>query len=96
MDGEGSIMQRHGKQDDGIWIVRVSMTCKPLIEWLAGFGGTFHKPSPDRRGRTPQFQWMVARQSDVDVLLRTLLPHLRVRRDRAQDCLADLAARRPQ
>jgi hypothetical protein len=91
IDGEGSLMHR----PDGIWILRVNMQSRPTIEWLYQFGGTFRGRKRAKNERSDQYEWMVARQADLELLLPVLLPRLIVKNARARECLADLAAKRP-
>lgn len=75
--------------------MRVNMQSRPTIEWLHQFGGTFRVRKRSKNERSDQYEWMVARQADLELLLPVLLPRLIVKRARAKECLADLAARRP-
>lgn len=93
IDGEGSIM----RNPQGLWIVRVNMTDRPLIEWLYSFGGKFAfrgvpKAHPNHK---PQYEWMVARQLDVVTLLEAILPYMRVKSERAKQALGELVALDP-
>ncbi len=90
LDGEGCITRWRGTKG---WGVQVGMTDKPVIAWLAEMGGTFTvRPGGDRRKE--QYVWRVLSQRDVIALLQAVLPYLRVKHERAQECLAELLLRR--
>jgi intein/homing endonuclease len=87
IDGEGCISVR--RSDDAVTLV-VGMTYAPVINWLERtLGGTSSKRAPQKAHHKPCFIWVLARQADLEILLRALLPLLRVKRD---DTLAALAA----
>lgn len=92
MDGEGSIMVRRVRNAPAVFI-RVSMTDERAIRWLAGFGGavTEYLPDPPRKR---VFTWQVFRQADIAALLPVLLPHLIVKRAKAEEALAEVRSRR--
>jgi hypothetical protein len=79
VDGEGSIYKR---SQDGHWHLKVGMTDRPLIEWLAAFGGRFYVESRPEGRKTP-YTWCVSRRVDLRHALTALLPYLRVKRELA-------------
>jgi len=86
IDGEGSIMLAKGKW----WHVKVGMTDRPVIEWLASHGGTF-QVQPRRPPRKEAYTWTVARNRDVQTLLLGVLPYLHVKQALAERVLHELA-----
>lgn len=89
VDGEGSVMRPPRLE---AWQVKVGMTDRCVIEWLASFGGVFNvEPRPE--GRKTAYSWTVTRRLDVAALLRLLAPHLRVpaKRERAEQAIAEYA-----
>lgn len=86
IDGEGTIMLAKGKW----WHVKVGMTDRGIIEWLASFGGTFTETIRLAENRKDVYTWVVARNRDVVILLEALLPYLRVKRKLAEQALTDL------
>ncbi len=90
IDGEGCITRWHGTNG---WGVQVGMTNEPVITWLAEMGGTVIVRAAGER-RKEQYIWRVLSQNDIIPFLRSVLPYLRVKHERAQECLADLEMRR--
>lgn len=85
IDGEGSIMFNNQH-----WHMRIAMTDEPVIRWLAAFGGLFY-PRRVLPNRKPAFAWEIHRRHDLIHLLTGVLPYLHVKRDLAEQALADVA-----
>lgn len=84
IDGEGSILMVRGRW----WQVKIGMTHRPTIEWLAGFGGTFQTQRRSHvKNRKDCFTWHVARKADVAVLLHRVLPYLKTKHEVATRAL---------
>lgn len=87
-DGEGSISHtHHGDNAEGFYL-RIGMTDKDVIEWLGQFGGKVTTAPPRTPNRKCSYHWAVTRKTDVYLLLTALLPHLKVKREKALACLA--------
>lgn len=88
IDGEGSIIKANRSKNYPNWIIKVSMTDRPLIEWLHSFGGTVN-PRPSKNPRwQDQWCWQMSRQIDVQLILTAVLPYLRIKRGKAVEALA--------
>lgn len=87
VDGEGCIRIFEDATRRRV-IVRIANTDRPLIEWLAQFGGTTHWS--DRTGK-PHWKtsgtWTVAQAIDVYHLLIAIEPYMIVKRSRAQEAI---------
>lgn len=88
VDGEGSLKRRK----DGLWSVVVQMTDEGVIRWLHGFGGSFGIYERDPTRKTI-YCWKLGRRHDVLPFLRTIEPYLIVKRELAQEAIAELGAR---
>jgi hypothetical protein len=91
LDREGSISLRtYGEY----WRVRVNLTDKDVIDWLATIGGT---TSCQARGgnRKYMWEWSLADQGDVHDLLSAVLPYLKnpTKRDEAQRAVSAISTR---
>jgi transposase-like protein len=90
VDGEGSIRNFIHAGRRRI-LVRVVNTDRPLIEWLAQFGGTVHwgnhsaKPHYKAAG-----MWTVSQAIDVYHLLIAIEPYMIVKRSLAREAIRDL------
>lgn len=89
-DGEGSLPRNSA----GNHVVQIGMTDEPVIRWLASFGGSL-KIDPAKRGsdghaRRVLYRWRLLAQVEVAQFLTAILPYLRVKRERAQECLLAL------
>jgi hypothetical protein len=93
MDGEGSIMHMVRGRGHPIWVVKIAMTDRPVIEWLHKFGGSFTvEPVSQRyKNHLDMYRWWMTRRSDVRAILQAMLPYLQVKRDKAVEALDDLA-----
>ena len=85
-DGEGSFYKR---TQDGHWYFKLAMTDKPIIEWLASFGGTFHIEHRPKGYKTP-YTWSIARRADLRILIEAILPYLKVKYNIAKEALESL------
>jgi hypothetical protein len=90
IDGEGSIMfvRRVKDPGGGRCMVRVGMTYRPIIEWLAAFGGKFNFSPRRAENRLDAYTWAVSRRRDVHHLLTSVLPYLIVKREKAEQAIA--------
>src|SRR5260221_12346995 len=83
LDGEGSISTLNGNRHkakarvSGIkrqrrWVVCITSTHQPLIEWLSAFGGTVHLGSENALATLPCWVWKVAAWRDALHLLEKI------------------------
>lgn len=87
IDGEGNIgAYTSSWKSKPRPVVKINMTCKETIEFVAGvFGGTvYSKKVP--LGNQPQWHWGATSNRAI-IVLHTLLPHLRTKRALAEDVL---------
>jgi hypothetical protein len=74
--------------------VRIANTDRPLIEWLAQFGGTVHW---DDRSARPHWKtigtWTASQAIDAYHLLIAIEPYMIVKRSRAQEAIRYLRER---
>jgi hypothetical protein len=95
-DGEGSIAISGNH-----WGVSIYQSDSRLIDWLNAFGGYSGKRFAAKanlhaRGITTtrdMFYWMISRRRCVLLFLRTVLPFLIVKREKAQKALGEIIAR---
>lgn len=92
VDGEGSITKPPNVA------LQVSMTTREVTEHLQTLcGGSVTGPYLGRSGRTevcqPQYHWTVSSTEDVYRILKVLLPHLSVKRQKAEMVLQFLEER---
>lgn len=93
IDGEGSVMRVFRNRKYPVWVVKVNMTDRPVIEWLHSFGGKFSvRPSRDPGRLKEQYEWKLHRQLDVQAVLTAIVPYMRVKKDLAEQALATLCA----
>lgn len=90
MDGEGSIMHLSRGRSNPIWVVKVRMSDRPVIEWLHTFGGSFQVTHPKNPKHRTMYEWSMARQLDVQGMLNAIVPYMQVKKELAEDALADL------
>jgi intein/homing endonuclease len=86
-DGEGCLTRTRS----GGRVAQIAMTDREVIEYLASIGGTMRvepKPPP----RRTLYRWRLTAQADVQDFLIVVLPHLRVKRERAQEFVEELLA----
>lgn len=88
MDSDGHITIRKAKRS---YVVHVGFTnCyKPLVdEFQQSFGGSVHYMNQAVRKDThrPTWGWVITNQKAV-VFLKSILPHLRVKKEQAQLCI---------
>lgn len=94
IDGEGFVSMTK----NGYYLVGIANTYKPLIDWLATFGGYVSigtqagrkmggvmngKPAP-----RPIYSWRVGGRRDVHALLAAVSPYMRIKKQKALDALA--------
>lgn len=96
-DGEGTVIVRHinrvGRRPHVEVSIEVANTHQEVLNLLCTRMdvGTV-KPRSKRGDRPkPQWAWRVFRHSDVEKALRTMLPHLIVKRVAAERALAEIA-----
>lgn len=90
LDGEGCI----SLSQKGAWTVQVGMVDQPLIEFLGTIGGTVRREDRTAKGCQLLYRWRLLAAEDVRGFLVAVLPYLRVKRARADECL--LALGQPQ
>lgn len=86
IDGEGSVI---GPPN---FAIRVSMTTQEVIHHLWKLcGGSVTGPYAQRSGRSevckPQYHWTISSADNVHRLLKTLLPYLIVKREKAEEVI---------
>lgn len=89
LDGEGSVI------GPPKFAVQVSMTTKEVIEHLTNLcGGSMTGPYEQRSGKSenckPQYHWTISSSENTYRLLRTLLPHLIVKKQKAEQVIGAL------
>ncbi|MGW2692343.1 hypothetical protein [Streptomyces sp. NPDC001296] len=92
IDGEGSIIRIRRGKNHPLYMVKVNMTDRPVIEYLHSFGGKFTVRPAKIAHYKEQYQWDVSRQLDVQALLTAIVPYMRVKRDKAHEALNYLAS----
>lgn len=96
IDGEGCISRTNSRRGEGptFWRVTVSMTYKPVIDWLGSFGGKVYPNSVGRPANLkPQYAWIVGRHSCVLVLLAAVRPYLTVKAELADRVIKEIKVR---
>jgi hypothetical protein len=95
-DGEGSVFKRRSK-DGGFWGISIPNTDKDVIYWIAktvGINSIYSRQRP-----CPKHTEVLAKRSyeigisnanGVLVFLKAILPFLRVKKTKAQECVDDL------
>jgi len=89
LDGEGGIHFNFNKKRKTLSIeVAICNTNFQIIDWLkrslnAGHISEENKPLPHARTRKTLYKWRLSTCADVLLLLRALLPHLRIKKDSA-------------
>lgn len=89
IDGEGSII------GPPKFAIQVSMTTKEVIDHLYALcGGSATGPYEQRSGRSevckPQYHWTISSAENVYQILRVLLPHLIVKKQKAESVISFL------
>jgi transposase len=87
VDGEGCIRIFEDTIRHRV-VVRIANTDRPLMEWLAQFGGTIHwyKRSTQPHWKTAG-TWTVAQAIDAYHLLIAIEPYMIIKRSRAQEAI---------
>jgi hypothetical protein len=89
VDGEGSIRNFTHTGRRRV-LVRVVNTDRPLMEWLAQFGGTVHWHDRSAKHWKIAGMWTVSQAIDVYHLLIAIEPYLIIKRSLAQQAIRDL------
>jgi hypothetical protein len=83
-DGEGCITRANSYP-----IVQIGMTDRDVIEYLATLGGTIRVEQPPGN-RKPLYRWRVMAGREVAEFLAAIFPFLRVKRQQAEDAIAEI------
>jgi hypothetical protein len=83
-DGEGSVFPT---QRFFGWQVRITMTNEEVMRWLHSLGGALSY-SENKPPRLPTWTWALNRYEDVPRFCETMLPYLKVKRARVEECIA--------
>lgn len=87
VDGEGCIRVSEDAVRHRV-VIRIANTDRPLIEWLAQFGGTVHwYDRPTKPHRKTAGAWTVAQAIDAYHLLIAIEPYMIIKRSRAEEAI---------
>jgi hypothetical protein len=90
IDGEGCI-SRLSRARPRRWTVTVGSTSTELMDWLAAIGGKVHARRANALSRLPLFAWEVISWRNVHLLLISVRPYMIVKRNRADEAIAELS-----
>lgn len=90
LDSEGSIV-RVEFNGQIAWRISIVNTHRPVLEWLASFGGRLHDRSLKKRlGAKAIYVWNLSGQHDVLLFLKSIVPYARIKKEKMIAALSEL------
>lgn len=95
-DGEGSITVTWREAHKNVLVHCAASQSRPAVpRWLHDvFGGTFHIEQPRNANTKPHYKWAVRGHNEARIFLQIILPHLRIKKQEAEEALEVLRTRK--